>query len=78
MGVTLKGLDAGELLRVRQGVCSQNPAIRINQKRLKTRHRLCGFCLFTKLQYYEHTSPVKDWTDEQADRGCHLRTRLHK
>jgi hypothetical protein len=45
---------------------------------LKTGNQISAFCLFTKLQYYEHTSPVKDWIDEQADPGCHLRTRQRK
>jgi hypothetical protein len=54
------------------------PSIPIHQKHLKTSRQFSGSSLFTKLQYYEHTSPVKDWTDEQADPGCHLRTRLHK
>ena len=55
-----------------------NPRNPDSQKRLKTSHLFCGFSLFTKLQYYEHTSPVKDWIDEQADPGCHLRTRQRK
>lgn len=42
--------------------CSQNPAISIRQKRLKTGNQFCTFSLFTKLQYYEHTSPCEDWT----------------
>lgn len=58
---------------------SQNPCTHVRQKRLKTEHQLDSFRLFTKLQYYEHTSPVKTGPlRDQADSGCHLRARLHR